>query len=204
MFISLNVKLSSDCRVLSRDALRQCHTHRQGTPHPTVPAATTKPQQLWAATTQGRSRARDWGSSTPRCLEGQADSQHRGGAAHTAILFMFSALSDIGGQGGYRNTHTHLQNQSLQAKPVLCSFLVAQVAGLCFRGSRSLKQRWLCQASFRSGCPPARMALTMAEFITAAAQFLQQKSLLREIKTELTSARACAVIQREASANKSY
>lgn len=54
---------------------------------------------LWAATTQGRSRARDWGSSTPRCLEGQADSQHRGGAAHTAILFMFSALSDIGGQG---------------------------------------------------------------------------------------------------------
>lgn len=37
-----------------------------------------------------------------------------------------------------------------------------------------------------------------------SSEFLQQKSLLSEIQTELTSAIACAVIQREASANKSY
>lgn len=124
---------------------------------------------LWAATTQGRSCARDWGSSTPQCLEGRADSHDRRGGAHAAILFMFSIPNDIGGQGGDR-THTHTsKNQSLQAKPVLCSFLVAQVAGLAFRGNRSPNQRWFCQESFRSGCPPDRMVLTTAELITPTA-----------------------------------
>lgn len=100
------------------------------------------------------------------------------------------------------------KNQLLQAKPVL---------NLCFRllsgdsGGRAVLQR--------EQEPQAKMALP-SEFPfwmpsrqdgsghgwihhSNSSEFLQQKSLLSEIQTELTSAIACAVIQREASANKS-
>lgn len=93
-----------------------------------------------------------------------------GEVVHTQRFFSCSVFPMTLGDREGTGTHTHTsKNQSLQAKPVLCSFLVAQVAGLAFRGNRSPNQRWFCQESFRSGCPPDRMVLTTAELITPTA-----------------------------------
>lgn len=116
----------------------RCHTqpvsHAQGTPQLTslylLPPQSHSSRQSCASSTGG--------GSTPQCLEGQADSHDRE-LLHAQQFFSWSALAVTLGDWEGTGTHTHIsKNQSLQAEPVLplCSFLVAQVAGLCLRGNR--------------------------------------------------------------------
>lgn len=109
MFISLNVRLSSDCRELSRDAVRQCHTDtgKAGSNSPysncwhykPTAARSGQPQHTAAAVTV------TWEAAHLCLWKDNADSHDRGGGAHAAILLMFRIPNDIGGQGEYRNTH---------------------------------------------------------------------------------------------------
>lgn len=101
MFISLNVRLSSDCRVLSRDAVQQCHTAtgKAGKNSPYSKCWHYKPTAARSGQPQHTAEAVlvTWEAAHLCLCKDSADSQDRGGGAHTAILLMFSIPNDIEG-----------------------------------------------------------------------------------------------------------
>lgn len=185
MFIPLNVKLSSDCGC-SPEAARQCHTARQaGITHLTVTAATTKPQQqLWAATTRqelwhclGKQHTHPSLCKDQCWLTGQGRWCTRSSSFH-------APNSRWHGGTGRGQEYTHISmNQVLQAKPVLplCSFLVTQVAGLCFTEEQQPQPKMALPSEFPFWMLSRQDGSGHGQVHHSnSSEFLQQKSLLSE------------------------
>lgn len=138
-----------------------------------------------------------------------ADSHHTGEVVHTQQFFSWSVLQMTLGDRestGIEYTHTSLRTS-------YCKLSQSSLRAPCWW------LRWQGWALHREQESEPKMALPRRFPFwmpsrqdgsgpgwlhhSNSSEFLQKKSLLGEIQTELTSAIACAVIQREASANKS-
>lgn len=82
---------------------------------------------------------------------------------------------------------------------------MTEVVALCFKEVTrvSIKDYFAKQVSVLDALQTAWYSVNVRIHLSNSSEFLQQKPLHSEIQTKLTSAIACAVIQREAGADKS-
>lgn len=190
----------------------KCHTDGQGTTHLSVPGVTTNPQQHALGQPQHKAGAVTGpGEAAHLSLWGGQVLTHitQGEVVHTQQFFSWSVLQMTLGDRestGIEYTHTSLRTSycKLSQSSLRASCWWLRWQGWALHREQESEPKMALPRRFPFWMP-SRQDGSGPGWLhhSNSSEFLQQKSLLGEIQTELTSAIACAVIQREASANKS-